>query len=216
MYTILITDNNELVISEKKRIMQRSKLVDSLRFLVKPLYKEHDMSTFNAVMKYCLPVSNDLCSENLVLTGELYNEEYLEYRLPFDTNLTKEAGKIEVTIVFTKADLDEEGNSKQYVRTTGSVNITITPIAAWTSIATDSALNAVDQRLLQVDAMIQALSETGNLYAATKADNIVLDEESQEIYLTANGEQIGDKIHMSNLGDVVVQSSSEGLVTMMI
>ena len=40
----------------------------------------------------------------------------MEYKLPFDTNLTKEAGEIEVKITFSKVDLDEDGNDIQYVR----------------------------------------------------------------------------------------------------
>jgi hypothetical protein len=64
--------------------------------------------------------------------------------------------------------------------------------------------------------MIQALTETGDLYSSTKADNIVLDPESREIYLTANGTIIGDKVGLSDLGNKIVESSSEGLVTMMI
>ena len=215
MYTILVQNDNSLHASVKERIMQRSKMVDSLHFLVDPIYKEHDMSTFNAIMKYKLPVSNEPCSENLVLSEELYKEK-LEYKLPFDTNLTKEAGEIEVLLVFTKVELDEEGKGTQYVRTTSSTTITIVPLAAWTNIITDSALNAVDQRLLEIDAMIKALSETGDLYSSTKADNIVLDSENQEIYLTANGEQIGDRVKISDLGDNIVESANEGLVTMMI
>ena len=215
MYTILVDNDNTLQTSIKTRIMQRSKLVDSLHFLVEPMYNEHDMSTFTVTMKYQLPVSNEPCSELLTLSEELYKEK-LEYKLPIDTKLTREAGDIEVLLTFTKAELDEDGVVKQYVRTTSSTVLKIIPIAAWTNITTDDALNAVDQRLLQVDAMIQALTETGDLYSSTKADNIVLDSESQEIYLTANGNIIGDKVGLSDLGTKIVESSSEGLVTMMI
>ena len=38
MYTILATDDNELRVTVKERIMQRSKMVDSFHFLVKPMY----------------------------------------------------------------------------------------------------------------------------------------------------------------------------------
>ena len=215
MYTILVNNDNTLTTSVKERIMQRSKLVDSLHFLVEPMYNEHDMSTFTVAMKYKLPVSNEPCSELLTLSEELHKEK-LEYKLPIDTKLTNEAGDIEVMLVFTKVEIDEEGVGKQYVRSTSTTTIKIVPLAAWTNITTDAALNAVDQRLLQVDAMIKALSETGDLYSSTKADNIVLDSENKEIYLTANGNIIGDKVSLSDLGTNIVESSNEGLVTMMI
>lgn len=215
MYTIVVNNDNTLTTSIKERIMQRSKMVDNLHFLVEPSYKGLDMSDFTVTMKYKLPVSNEPCSELLVLSDEPYKDK-LEYKLPFDTKLTAEAGNIEVLLTFTKVDLDAEGNGIQYVRPTSSANITIVPIAAWTNIATDSALNVVDQRLLQAEAQIKALSESGNLFDITKADNIVLDSESKEIYLTAKGEQIGDKVSLSELGENIVQSTEEGLVKMII
>ena len=43
MYTILVNDDNTLTTSVRERIMQRSKLVDSLHFLVEPTYKEKNI-----------------------------------------------------------------------------------------------------------------------------------------------------------------------------
>ena len=211
MYTIVVQDTNELLVTIKERIMQRSNLMDNLHFLVDPLYKgKIDMTDFTVMMEYRLPISKEPKSEILVLSEELYKEK-LEYKLPFNTKHTKEAGHIEVKLTFVKVELDEEGNAHQYVRKTSHTNITIVPIDSW-CIIPDEALNAVDQRLLKVDAQIKALSETGDIMAMTKADNIVLDSETNELYLTANGNKIGDKINLSDLGDTLVQSSEEGLV----
>ena len=217
MYTILVQDTNELVVSIKERIMQRSKLVDSLHFLVDPIYKELDMAEFTVMMEYLLPVSKEYKSEILVLSDELYKEK-LEYKLPIDTKLTSEHGKIEVQLTFVKVDLDEEGNSIQYVRKTTPTVITIVPIAAWSDIVPDEALNAIDQKLLKVDAQIRALSETGDVLSAIKADNIVLDSETHELYLTANGALIGDNVHIDELVDVVVETTAidAGLIPVII
>lgn len=215
MYTILVRNDNTLYASVKERIMQRSKMVDVLHFLVELDYKGIDMSTYTATLEYVLPVSKEYCSETLILSEELY-KEHLEYKLPFDTNLTKEAGDIEIQLTFTKVDLDTEGNGIQYVRKTSPTTITIVPISAWSNIIPDAALNVIDQKLLKVDAQIKALDEVGNTYATTKADNIVLDEETHELYLTAEGQFIGNKINMEDLGNIVVQANTEGLVTMMI
>ena len=217
MYTILVQDTNELVVSIKERIMQRSKLVDSLHFLAEPIYKELDMAEFTVMMEYLLPVSKEYKSEILVLSEELYKEK-LEYKLPIDTKLTSEPGNIEVQLTFAKVDLDEEGNAIQYIRKTTPTVITIVPIAAWSDIVPDEALNAIDQKLLKVDAQIRALSETGDLFSSTKADNIVLDAETHELYLTANGAVIGDKVHIDTLVDVVVETTSTdgGLIPVII
>ena len=59
MYTILLGEDNELVTSVQERIMQRSKLVDSLHFLVEPIYKEENMAEYECLMEYILPVSRE-------------------------------------------------------------------------------------------------------------------------------------------------------------
>ena len=215
MYTILVNDDNTLTTSVRERIMQRSKLVDSLHFLVSPTYKELDMTDFTVTMEYILPVSKEYVSEVLVKSEELY-KEMLEYKLPFDTDLTKEAGEIEVKLTFSKVDLDADGNDIQYVRKISATSITIIPVESWCDIIPDKALDAIDQRIIKTDAQIKALLEANEITRLEKADNLVLDSDTKELYLTAEGEQIGDKVKLSDLGDEIVQSSDEGLITMMI
>ena len=215
MYTILVNDDNTLTTSIRERIMQRSKLVDSLHFLVSPTYKGLDMTGFTVTMEYILPVSKEYVSEVLVKSEELY-KEMLEYKLPFDTDLTKEAGEIEVKLTFSKVDLDADGNDIQYVRKISATSITIIPVESWCDIIPDKALDAIDQRIIKTDTQIKALLEANEITRLEKADNLVLDNENKELYLTAEGNQIGDKVKLSDLGNEIVQSSDEGLITMMI
>ena len=218
MYTILVNEANELITTVKERIMQRSKLVDDLHFLVEPTYKGIDMSDFTVMMEYLMPVSREYKTEILVKSDVLYKEQ-LEYKLPFDTCLTKEAGKIEVQLTFSKVSLDADGNSKQQVRKTTPTVITIIPISAWSDIIADSALTALDQRLIQVDAMLNAANEFNQYLYETKADNIRYDDEGQFVQLTANGEPIGDKVALVNGGgcyvtDVKIDENSDLIATL--
>ena len=199
MYTILLDETNELVTSVRERIMQRSKLVDSLHFLVDPIYKGIDMTDFTVMMEYILPVSREYKTEYLVKSATLYKEK-LEYKLPLDTCLTREAGKIEVQLTFTKVEMDTEGNTKQYVRKTSPTTITIVPISAWSDVIADSALTALDQRLIQVDMMINAANEMNNYLSETKADNIVVNKDTNTIQLTANGMPIGNTVDYMSCG----------------
>jgi len=211
MYTILVTKDNELVTSVKERIMQRSKLVDKLHFLVDPMYKDLDMSNFTVYMEYLTPQTRLHRSEILEKSDELY-KEHLEYTLPFDTCLTKEEGQIEIQLTFISVDLDEEGKDLQYVRKTTTTTITITPISAWSDIVPDSSLNAIDQRILKTEAQIKALEEMNDIMAVSKADNIAVDEETHELYLISEGVPIGDKIDLDGLGSVIATASTEGLI----
>ena len=199
MYTILLNETNELITSVRERIMQRSKLVDNLHFLVDPMYKGIDMSDFTVMLEYILPVSREYKTEILVKSDSLYKEK-LEYKLPFDTCLTKEAGKIEVQLTFVKADLGLEGEPIQQVRKTSPTTITIVPIAAWSDIVADSALSALDQRLVMAEVMINQLNDMNMYLDETKADNIVYDKETNTIQLTANGTPIGDAVEYASCG----------------
>ena len=211
MYTLLVNDNNEIITSVKERIMQRSKLVDNLHFLVNQKYKEHDMSDFTVMMEYILPVSREYKTEILVKSDELYKDK-LEYKLPFDTSLTKEAGKIELQLTFVKAEMDVDGNVVQRVRKAGPATITIVPVEAWSNIIPDSALSALDQRLIMTEAMINAANETLALIDSTKADNMVYDKETNVLQLTANGQLIGDSIKLggSSSGVVSIEIDESG------
>ena len=193
MYTILVNDNNELVTTIKERIMQRSKLVDELHFLANPVYKNVDMSDFTVTMEYILPVSREYKTETLVKSSALYKGQ-LEYVLPFDTCLTKEAGKIEIQLTFTKVEMDAEGKAKQMVRKAGPATVTIVPVTAWSDIIPDSALSALDQRLIMVDAMVQAANEMNMNLLENKADDISWNEETNELQLLAGGNAIGKKV----------------------
>jgi hypothetical protein len=180
--------------------MQRSKLVDSLHFLVDPEYKGISMSDFTCTMEYILPISREYRTENLVKSENLYKDK-LEYTLPFDTCLTKEHGKIEVQLTFTKVDLNPDGKSVQYVRKTSPTTITIVPISAWSDVVADNALSALDQRLLQVDAMLNAVNEMNMYLDENKADNLVYNEDEETLQLSANGVGIGNKVSVRNMLD---------------
>ena len=193
MYTILVNDNNELVTTVKERIMQRSKLVDELHFLANPTYKNIDMSNFTVTMEYILPVSREYKTETLVKSSALYKGQ-LEYVLPFDTCLTKEAGKIEIQLTFSQVSLDADGNAKQQVRKVGPATVTIVPLTAWSDIIPDSALSALDQRLIMIDAMVQAANEMNYQMMNNKADDISYNEDTNELQLLAGGNAIGNKV----------------------
>lgn len=209
MYTILLNEDNYLKITEKERIMQRSKLVDNLRFLVFPTYKERDMSSFTVMLEYLTPVSKKYKSEILNLSEEKYID-YLQYVVPIDTDLTAEPGEVELQLTFISTELDSEGAVVQYVRKTSTTTLHIIPIAAWSDIIPDEALNATDQKLLKIDAQIKELSELSNSINNNKADNIVLTEEG--LQLTANGNAIGDIVSMQEIADGVIENNEEGIV----
>lgn len=197
-YTIIVEDDNSLYGSCKERIIQREKLFNKLWFLVAPYYKGYDMSQCIVTMRYLLPISREFKTETLVLSEERY-EEYLKYTLPIDTNLTKEFGNIELNLTFTLLDVDNDGNIVQRVRKTTNHILKITQIPDWDSIIPDSALAALDQRIIKQSAQIKALNDMNNTLNDAKADNLIY--EDNKLQLVANGKKIGDAVGIESCND---------------
>ena len=194
MYVILVEQDDTLFGSKKERIMQRSKCVDNLIFMVEPIYRNtYDMTNATVMLEYLRPVSRKYETEILVLSDERYSG-FLQYKLPIDTNLTAEAGKIEIQLTFVYTDLDEHGNGIQRVRKTSPTTIEILPIAAWSDIIPDAALSGLDQRLIVMNSQIRALDEMNQIIANTKADNIKYNETENSLQLLSGEKEIGDKV----------------------
>lgn len=202
-YIILVNDDNSLYGSKKERIMQRSKCVDILTFVVHPIYKGIDMTNASVMLEYILPVSRKYKTEYLTLSDERYKDCFLQYKLPFDTKLTSEAGGVEVQLTFAYADLDENGNDIQKVRKTSPTTIEIVPISAWSDIIPDEALSSLDQRILKQDAQIKALNELANAFDGNVdiVDNLVYDDANSTLQLSANGVGVGDKVSVKDMLD---------------
>lgn len=185
MYTLLLDDSHKLITTQRERIMQRSKLVNKMRFLVPQNYDGLDMSVTTACLEYLKPISKEYKTEILTKSGELY-KEHLEYVLPFDTELTREHGELELQLTFTYVSMDEYGNISQYVRKTDPTSITIVPIAAWSDIIPDSELTALDQRLIKTDLQIAQLADINMALADSVPDDLIVKD--GKIYLAQNGQ----------------------------
>ena len=200
-YMILVNEDNTLYGSQKERIMKRSKLVDKLVFIVDPIYKGIDMTDATVMLEYVLPVSREYKTVNLVLDNERYKDCFLQYKLPFDTDLTSQAGSVELQLTFAFVEMTYNGVGIQRVRKTSSTTIDIVPITAWSDIVPDSALSALDQRLIKLDAQMRALNDLAVSVDNNKVDNIVYNPVEETLQLSANGVGVGDKVSVRDMLD---------------
>lgn len=201
-YTILVNEDNTLYGSHKERIMQRSKLVDKLVFIVDPIYKNDlDMTNASVMMEYILPVSREYKTVNLVLSEERYNGCFLQYKLPFDTDITPQAGILELQLTFVYVEMNENGVGIQRVRKTSPTTIEIIPISAWSDIVPDSALSALDQRLIKLDAQMRGLNDFVNILNDNKVNDLEYDDVEETLKLTSNGKPIGKGVSVKDMLD---------------
>lgn len=208
MYTILMNFDKSLVCTIKTTLYQRDKLVDKLQILIPQTYEDINLSDFTAVLKY-VDQGNEVHSEILIQDEELYKESYLRYTLPIDTNLTRFAGDIKLCLTLNKVDMEE---MKEYSLNTGETTITIASLSDYYSFISDKSLSVIDQKVNELNVKLEAIDKMATTYDETKADNIKLDKGTSEIYLTAHDKQIGDKITINDLGNVIAEETKDGLI----
>jgi hypothetical protein len=196
-----VNDDDSLYGSKKERLMQRQKLVNSIVFIVNPVYNNIDMTDATVMLEYLLPTSKRYMTEILTLSEKRYNDCFLQYELPLDTKLSSEAGEIELQLTFVKTELDEYGNGVQRVRKTSTTTINIVPISAWSDIIPDAALSAIDERLIKLDAQMRGLNDYMNVIDNNQVDNLVYNEADETLQLSANGVGVGSKVSVKDMLD---------------
>ena len=201
-YTFLLNDDNSITASRREVIMQRSKLVDEIHFLVNPEYKtaENNMSLFSVMLEYILPVSKEYHTLELVQDEEGY-EEYLKYVVPLDTDLSSEAGDIELQLTFVYVGLDADGNGVQKVRKTKPTKLHITPIAAWSDIIPDSALSVLDQRIIKTQAQINEIGYYAQVINENQVDNLKYNANDETLQLMAGEQTVGNPVSVRDMLD---------------
>ena len=132
MYTLLVTDNNELISTVQDNIIEGSSLVDKIHILSAKNYEKIDLSECTAYLEYVLPsakIANQVeLEKNVNFYVDSLGEEYLEYFVNIDSNLTSESGNVAVRVTFVK-----KSGQNTIIRRTEEGNIYITPSTTYLS-----------------------------------------------------------------------------------
>lgn len=190
IYTILINEDHSFTHTNRKRIMQRSTGIDSIRFLVNPTYNDLDMTRVSTMLEIRTPVSHTYIPITLTPSEELYKNR-VEFILPIDLKMTKEAGDLEMTIKFAYVSKYDDGTFEERVRTIGKTSLTIYDIVDWSDYIPSTDLDNIVQIMLTNKSILEEQRDLAEMIAYEKADGIAKDEETNEIYLTSNGVKLG-------------------------
>ena len=200
MYVILCNDDDSLYGSHKERIMQRSNCVENLVFIVNSIYRNaYDMTNATVLLEYLLPVSKKYKTEILTLSDERYNDCFLQYKLPINTEITSEAGSVQLQLTFAYVEMDEHGKGIQRVRKTSTTTIDVIPISAWSDIIPDQCLGGLDQRLIMMNSQLQAINDYMNVIDNKQVDDLVYDSVEDTLQLHSNGIGIGSKVSVREM-----------------
>ena len=211
MFRVLIRSDNTTIVTENQRIMQNSKLVDTLEIVVDKEYNGLSMAECTAYLEYLTPINHKIGQVVLEIADENYENDYLLYKMKIDTNLTNEVGQVQFRVHFIQVEMNEEGKVTTSVRQTDSFIMTVIPISDWMTLP-DGLLSGLDQRLIVMQQTNKAMADLQNTLSDEKLDDIKLDITSNEIYGTSNGEKKGEGIKLSDLGDAIADNTKDGMV----
>ena len=151
------------------------------------------MTKCNTVLEYVTPISRKYDVIVLKPSEELYKNR-VEFILPIDTRFTSEVGDLELTINFSYLSMNDDGTFKEQVRPVGYTSLHIEDTVHWSDYIASSSLDNIAQIMLTNQSMIEEIKAQAELIAYGKADNIAKDAETNEIYLTSQGVEIGNRI----------------------
>lgn len=207
MYTIVMRDDKSLIATVRQIIYQRDKLVDKVKFYIPTMYEDINLEDFTVRLKY---IDQNGSVHSIDLTSvESDKDGFMKYIIDVDTDLTRYAGDIHICLTLNKVDMSE---GKEYSLNTGETKITVTPLTDYYGFVSDPSLSVIDQKMNELNVKLEAVDKMATAYDETKADNIKLDKESSELYLTSHDKQIGDKISINDLGDTIAEETKDGLI----
>ena len=200
MYTLRITDDNNVITTVKESLMEKSNCVNSIQIIINKFYKEQiDMTDTTAYMKYVLPVTKKIKMTQLI-ADTTTDESHILYTIPVTANISAEPGDIEVSFTFLKLVHDEESDTTtSYVRKTESGLIHITKLAQFDSYEPSEMLTELDQRIL---ALIKKLGQA--TYDNMPID-MKLDSEAKKLTLVNANGNTGDGVGIADLSDSIAK-----------
>ena len=206
MYTIRITDDNNVITTVKESLMEKSNCVNSIQIIINKLYKEQiDMTDTTAYMKYVLPVTKKIKMTQLI-ADTTTDESHILYTIPVTANISAEPGDIEVSFTFLKLVHDEESDTTtSYVRKTESGLIHITKLAQFDSYEPSEMLTELDQRILALMATAEDIKKLGQATYDNMPIDMKLDSEAKKLTLVNANGNTGDGVGIADLSDSIAK-----------
>lgn len=206
MYTLRITDDNNVITTVKESLMEKSNCVNSIQIIINKFYKEQiDMTDTTAYMKYVLPVTKKIKMTQLI-ADTTTDESHILYTIPVTANISAEPGDIEVSFTFLKLVDDEESDTTtSYVRKTESGLIHITKLAQFDSYEPSEMLTELDQRILALMATAEDIKKLGQATYDNMPIDMKLDSEAKKLTLVNANGNTGDGVGIADLSDSIAK-----------
>lgn len=207
---MMIKADNEVVITNKKVVMQKEKLVNTLRVVTARYYNDYDMSNFSLVFSYLTPISKSVRTGIMTLTADSYDgvADMLVYDLNVDTGITAENGDVKIQFMFTNVELNPDtGENIQRVRMVEETKLHVAQTSDWL-VTVDGALNDLAEIYLRNQQMLNALQDMANQLYTNNVADVAIDEDRIRLK-NASGDSVGNGIGLEELNEQLVEVGGE-------
>lgn len=206
MYTLRITDDNNVITTVKESLMEKSNCVNSIQIIINKFYKEQiDMTDTTAYMKYVLPITKKIKMTQLI-ADTTTDESHILYTIPVTASISAEPGDIEVSFTFLKLVHDDESDTTtSYVRKTESGLIHITKLAQFDTYEPSEMLTELDQRILALMATAEDIKKLGQATYDNMPIDMKLDSEAKKLTLVNTNGNTGDGVGIAELSDSIAK-----------
>lgn len=206
MYIIIMDSDKQLIPTIRQAIYRGENMMDDVKFLLPLTYKKFDLSEFTVVLQY-IQNNKIVHEETLTMDNPPLRNDRLSFSLQLNSIFTKKEGKLKIQLRVTKIDTEA---SVQYILKTSDCCIDILPSYYYET--GDESEAEIGSKLEEIGSKLEVMDSV----LATKADNISLDSENGEIVLSSSGSKIGDSISAKDLGNTIVEHTTDGLVNILI
>lgn len=221
MFTILLQSDNTLSYTNTTGVKIIKNSTSNTIQILSPSVDDEGNDLTDAVLQfeYVYPVSKTYGIKYLTASSTEYKTGYeLQYLLPMDAEMTKEAGDISFVITFMKLIEGSDGVSvKEYVNKHLEGTITVEDGVAWQTYVPSDVLGAVDQKILKLQAQQNALVALATQLAEKQPSDIALDTENEKITLvTDDGTAVGEGLDVHKLtpyiGEDIAGTDEDGSI----
>lgn len=185
MYTILCQNKHLMITKKTAPIYQNDNRVDTLRFLIEPMYDDNDLSHYTVMAQITLPSEGKGKLEVLSFEEELYKEHMISNYV-ITNAITQYVGNITISLYLHYYSEEED---KTYVINTNTINIEV--------LANNYTGENIDIEE-NIDILTQMQNQITQLQTNKLDTKIAYNDKDGEIQFYANDEKVGEPIKVDN------------------
>lgn len=206
-FTILMDSSKFLTVTSKNvNLFQGDNYIDSFSVLIPATFGDIDLTPFTATLQY-VDENQNAYVDILEPETELYKENYIRYRLPITTQITRSAGHIKMQLSLNYVDKEK---LIQYSLHSSEITIYIHPVSDYYRFSDDS-LSKIDKRIGELAEKADYLAEMAEITVNKVPDDLGFDEDGT-LHISARNVLLGQGVNVAVPGTEDTDPNPDGVL----